>query len=155
MGTKQSFVHSCAWQNILCICIHKSMHRNAGTPNWKCVCIHFHCGVQHRNAFIWVQKVPRTTRQIDMKSRKTRGRPDVRTDGRIYGRTDGGTYGWMDRHIILPLRRFEPVACGWIHCAQLRAVGMNFYCWFKAVCSNKHSHIIYILKRLFYFMLVY
>ena len=34
---------------------------------------------------------------------------------------DGRTEGWIDRHIILPLRGFEPMACGRMRYAQLRA----------------------------------
>ena len=48
------------------------------------------------------------------------GQTDGRTDGRMNGRTDRRT----DGHIILPLRGFEPMVCGRMSCAQLRAAQM-------------------------------
>ena len=39
------------------------------------------------------------------------------------GRTDRR----MDKHIIMPLRVFEPVACGRMQCMLLQAEQMNFY----------------------------
>ena len=35
--------------------------------------------------------------------------------------TDNRTDRHTDRHIILPLRGFEPVSCGRMHCAQLQS----------------------------------
>ena len=78
-------------------------------------------GLQRRDAFIRVQKGPRTTRKTDIKSQKSHGQLDEHTDG----------------NIILPLRGFEPMACGLILCAQLWAAQMNFYCQFKAVFWKK------------------
>ena len=53
-------------------------------------------GFQRCDAFIQVQKGPRTTIQKDIKSKNSYRRPDVHTYGLI----------------ILPLRVFKPVDCG-------------------------------------------
>ena len=42
----------------------------------------------------------------------------------------GGPFGWTDRHIILTLIRFKPLAWIRMRCAKLRATKMNFYCPF-------------------------
>ena len=87
------------------------IHLDVGPPNWKSICINFQCGVQRRDTFISVQKGPRATRQIDIKSQKAQGRLDR----------------WTDRHIILSLRGSKPVPCGRMRYAQLRAAQMNCY----------------------------
>ena len=68
-------------------------------------------GVQRHDAFISVQTGPWTTIQTDVKPQKARGQP----------------YRWTDRHILIPFRGFEPVACVRICCVQLRAARMYFY----------------------------
>ena len=108
------------------------MHRDAGTSNWKCICINFQCGVQHCDAFIRAQKGPRTTRQTDIKSQNARRGPNGRKDG----------------HIILSLRGFEPLACGRMRCAHIWAARMNFNYRFKAVIPEKKYDKIYILKKI-------
>ena len=64
------------------------------------------------------------------------------------------TTGQTDGHIMLPLRIFEPVACGCMLCAQLRSAQMKFYCQLKAVFPNKNSDLIYIFLILVCFMVV-
>ena len=91
------------------------MHHAAGTPHWKI----------NTNKNYKRHTDKRTNEQTDV-------RPDGHTDGRTKklsnGRTNVWTYVLTDRrtdgHIILPLRGFDPMACGRTGCAQLQAVQM-------------------------------
>ena len=78
---------------------------------------------------------PHTGNQYRYKNRKkARGQPERRTDG----------------HILLPLRGFEPGACGRMCCAQLWAAQMIFYLQFKAVFQTKNPIKCIYQKSLFY-----
>ena len=48
------------------------------------------------------------------KSQKARERPDRQTDR------------WMDEHIILLIRGFEPVDCSHMRCTRLRAMYFDY-----------------------------
>ena len=58
-----------------------------------------------------------------------------------------GPDGRTDGHILLLLRGFEPMAFGHMHCSQLQAARMNYFCRFKAVFPDNKSDIIYIYIR--------
>ena len=67
------------------------MHRNAGTPNWKYICIHFQCGVP---ASQWIYSSPK--RRVDDQTERHKITKGPRTTRR--------TDGQMDGHIIRDLR---------------------------------------------------
>ena len=96
------------------------MHRDAGPPNWKFICINFQCGGIALQCIYLSPKSP-TYDQTD-KHKTTKG---LWMDGRTF------------RHIILLLMGFEPVAYDHMRCVQLQAARMNFYCQLKAVFQTK------------------
>ena len=122
------------------------MHRNYGPQTVNLYKYISSVGVQSRDAFIYIyiyiysinlQCVGAAPRCIYLS-------PKSPADDQIDRNkiTKGlRTTGRMDRHIILPLRGFEP---GRMHCAQLLSAQINFSFWFKSAFSNKNSDIIYV-----------
>ena len=103
------------------------MHRDAGPPNRKFICINFQCECPAPRCIYLRPK--RLTDDHTERQKITKG---------------PRTTGWTDGHIILSLKGFEPVACGIMRCKQIRAGPMRFYCQFKAVKKIRYNLCIYI-----------
>ena len=107
------------------------IHRDAGPPKWKYICVHFQCGGPASRCIHSSPKKPADDQTNRHKI--TRGPwTTVQTDG----------------FLILSLRVFEPVACGGMRCMQLWAAQINFYCLFKSGFPNKNPYIIYIQRKI-------